>query len=403
MRNKILQTAAAKIITGFLGLFVTVIITRSLGASGMGTVSLIIATIGVIVMVSGFAGGAALVYLVPRQNTIQLIAISYLWAALVSLGAYLILSFSQILPEYLIIHLCLLSLLYSFITINSMVFLGKEAIAAVNRISLMQFLLHLAVIAFLFLVAKRKGISSFILSLYLAYGLTLIFSLLGIRKYLGNLSLSGINDTMRRILGYGFIAQFANIIQFLNYRLSFYILNHYLGVEAVGIYSVGVFLSEGICLVAGSISLVLYTKIANTKDLEYAKATTVKFAKLSFLVTAAILIPALLFPAGLFSFIFGRDFSSIKIVMLYMSLGILSYSLTSVISHYFAGRGMYYVNAIAVALGLLVTVTFNLLLVPRYGFIGSAITSSLAYITASVFIVWRAINKEKFSFQGMKL
>ena len=82
-----------------------------------------------------------------------------------------------------------------------------------------------------------------------------------------------------------------------------------------------------------------------------------------------------------------------------MSPGILFYSLTVVINHYFAGRGMYYVNVISVALGLLVTVGFNLLLVPRFGFIGSAITSSLAYITASVFIMWWVVNKEKFCFR----
>jgi len=149
------------------------------------------------------------------------------------------------------------------------------------------------------------------------------------------------------------MAQLGNVIQYLNYRLSYFILNHYTTYANVGIYSVGVMISESIWLISSSIATVQYSKIANINDLNYSRDLTLKLAKLSFVATFICVIILNFLPQGVFYFIFGKDFGPVKTVIFYLSTGIISFGLTVSISHYYAGVGKYYINTIAAFIGLI--------------------------------------------------
>jgi O-antigen/teichoic acid export membrane protein len=151
------------------------------------------------------------------------------------------------------------------------------------------------------------------------------------------------------------MAQLGNVIQYLNYRLSYFILNHYTTYANVGIYSVGVMTSESIWLISSSIATVQYSKIANINDLNYSRDLTLKLAKLSFVATFICVIILNFLPQGVFYFIFGKDFGPVKTVIFYLSTGIISFGLTVSISHYYAGVGKYYINlnTIAAFIGLI--------------------------------------------------
>ncbi len=89
MIRKILSTTAARLLIASANLGIVWLAARTLGAEGMGTISLFILGISIIQMISAMVGGSALVYLVPRYPVVQLLLPSWLWAVFVSLsGSY---------------------------------------------------------------------------------------------------------------------------------------------------------------------------------------------------------------------------------------------------------------------------------------------------------------------------
>ena len=199
-------------------------------------------------------------------------------------------------------------------------------------------------------------------------------------------SLEKMNDIIKKFLKHGSYIQLANLLQLINYRLSYYLIDYWHGTAALGIYSVGVSIAEAVWLISKSIALVQYARVANIQDKEYAQNLTVKLVKLSFIGTLAVLIPLLLIPAGFFAVIFGKEFADIKIIILSLSPGILSLAISYIFTHYFSGIGKNHVNTIASGLGFILTLLFCFLLIPLYGIIGAAISASLSYFISFLYL-----------------
>jgi len=388
MFNKILGTFGTKALTALINFAIVILTTQYLGPDGRGTVSLVIVTISVIIIFNNFVGGEALVYMASRNKLLQLLAPSYIWAIAVCTLAYFIMGTINIIPEHLVFDTCLISLIECFFAIHLMILLGKENIKTNNIISLVQVVIHVSVLLYLFVIIDEANIPSFINALYISYSLGLLVSFFALKKYFTFSTTKGISNVIKDAFKYGSLIQLANFAQFFNYRLSYYLLNYFCTTAAVGIYSVGVSISEAIWLIAGSISLVQYSRLSNTTDLIYSKELTLKLARLSLTLTVAALVPLLLFPGELFEFIFGEGFEEVRVVILLMAPGIASFGLGIILSHYFSGIGKYHLNAIASLSGLAITVLLGFLLIPVYGLCGAAATATLSYITSVIVAVW---------------
>jgi len=60
--------------------------------------------------------------------------------------------------------------------------------------------------------------------------------------------------------------------------------------------------------------------------------------------------------------------------------GILFYTITSIVSSHFAGRGRPGINAIISSIAFVVTIILDILLIPRWGIIGASLATSFSYI-----------------------
>jgi O-antigen/teichoic acid export membrane protein len=103
----------------------------------------------------------------------------------------------------------------------------------------------------------------------------------------------------------------------------------------------------------------------------------------------------LLLPQTFFSFIFGKDFSNLKIVIQSIAAGIFSMALSMILSHYFSGVGKHYHNTISSAIGLIFTLIFGFTLIPSMGIAGAGITASISYSSSMLyqFTVFIKTNK----------
>lgn len=396
MFGKILNTFGAKALSAVINLLIAIILSQYLGPAGKGIQSLIITTITFVLVFANLVGGATLVYLVPRYAPSLLILPSYLWTILVSMVSYFVLLLFPVVEEAFILHICVLSTLNSFVAINTSILIGREKISTSNLISLIQpFILIISLLIF-FSIKDEPGILDYIYSLYFSFGLSVLVSFAYYNKYCGRISLHSLKEYRQiaiEMARYGILNQVAHITQMLSFRLSYYVLDHYHGEAAVGVYSNGISLAESIWLIAKSISMVQYARIANIDDRIEAAKLTVRLIKFSLAASLIILIPLMLLPSSFYVFIFGDGFSGTRMVIWTLSVGVLVYNFSILTGHYFSGTGRYQVNAIASSLGLVASVILYFTLIPKFSLAGAGWATSISYLITTI-ILMTLFNKE---------
>ncbi|OQA01080.1 MAG: Polysaccharide biosynthesis protein [Bacteroidetes bacterium ADurb.Bin408] len=401
MIKKIINTFASNVLIALLNLILAVALSQYLGAEGKGAQSILITNIALILLVCNIAGGASLVYLVPRFDNFRIIVIAYVWSFIVCLGVYFILSHFSEIPVSYIFHISLLSLLSSFTAVNTSVLLGHEKIKTRNIIAVLQTLITLVVILVLFLGLGQKTINAYMLALYVAYTIAFIMSCGYIMPFVSGSQLAATYKTIvKDMFRFGLLNQVSHILQLLSFRLSYYILLIYMGKDSVGIYSNAVSLVESVWLISKSIATVQYARIANSKDNEYGQELTRKLLCSALFVSFFLLLAMSLLPSAFFRMIFGNEFGQVGMLILALSPGVFFYNFLLIIGHYFSGKGRYHINTIASAIGLLVTVVLCFLLVPLWGMYGAAAAAVVSFISTSFYVLYIFKKETHYSWRS---
>ncbi|HRY32745.1 MAG TPA: polysaccharide biosynthesis C-terminal domain-containing protein [Bacteroidales bacterium] len=378
MFKKIIGTAGSRVIIAVLSLLMAFVSTRYLNAEGYGTIGMLVLGITIILLFTSLVGGTILVYLTSRVTHSKLLFVSYLWAIFVSVVFWLVMQFVPMVPEGYETHVMLLSLMFSFANTNLYLMLGMEKIKSYNLITTLQFVLQMLALLFFFLVVEFRTVMAYLFSLYIAYGFSWLCSswlVFGRLQWSGT---TGLLPVIREIFRLGSMVQIAYIIQMMNYRLSYFIINEFIGRAGVGLFHLGNQLAEGTWVVGKSMAIVQYSRISNTSDLEYARRFTLRLLKLTFLATLLIIIVLLLLPASFFA-LFGKEFTGTHAIILSLAVGILANGSGMMFSHYFAGRGKPHINTVGSSVGLVFTLILGFWLIPAYGIIGAGITASVSY------------------------
>jgi O-antigen/teichoic acid export membrane protein len=397
MLKNIASTFGSKLLVSLLNLAIVIVISRYLEAEGRGVTGIFVSMLAFIALFNSFIGGSMIVYLVPRYPALSLFAPAYLWAVVISAIFFFLLPFTDFISIEFRKDIFLISLLQSFTGVNLMILLGRERIMAHNLITAFQVVVNIAVLLVLFIFADRISIGSYVWSLYAAAVTGFAFSLLSVLPLLKHDPGQGKNP-MNDIIRFGFLNQLAALAQFLSYRISFYFLEQHQGEKAVGIYANGCSLAEAIWLVGNSISLIQYARLVNSSDKDYAAQVSKKLTRANVAITLAGLIVLVIIPSSFYTWLFGKDFTGVQEVIWTLAPGVLAFGFTMICSHYFAGIGMYRVNAIASSLGLIAAVAGCWLLVPGMGITGAGIASSLSYIVTTFFVVIVFMKRTKTSF-----
>jgi O-antigen/teichoic acid export membrane protein len=396
--NKILNTFGTRLLSAFLNLLITVIISRFLGPEGKGQQGIIIATIAYILVFANLMGGSTIVFLAPRFSYALIILPAYLWTAITGIGFYFILNLFSLVDQEMIFHICFLSVISGYTAINSSVLIGREKIATSNLIAFVQpMVITLCLIVFFFLLG-RNTIESYIFSLYISFFTAFLISLFYLRKFTEKFTFSGLNDYLiiiANMFRYGLLNQMAHIFQMLSFRMSYYWLEQTYSSAEVGVYSNGTSLVESIWLISRSISLVQYARIANTSDKLYAQKLTLQLTYAGLIVSVFGLLALVLLPSGVFVMIYGEGFGEVGEVIRSLAPGVLLFNIALITGHYFSGTGKYYVNTISSFVGLIVAVIAFNYMIPAFGITGAGWASSISYLITSLIVIWYFVRESE--------
>jgi O-antigen/teichoic acid export membrane protein len=185
------------------------------------------------------------------------------------------------------------------------------------------------------------------------------------------------------VLRFGVQAQLSNLIQLLNYRLDTFLILLFVNAAGVGLYAVGVSLSEGMWFIANSVAVVLLTNLT-AGDEAYAARMTPVVCRNTLLVTGLASIVAAIAAPVVLPAIFGRDFEDAVQPFLWLLPGTVALAGTKILAAYVFSRGRPMINAWIALATLAVTVVADLALIPLFEVSGAAAATSLSYVLSLV-------------------
>jgi O-antigen/teichoic acid export membrane protein len=185
-------------------------------------------------------------------------------------------------------------------------------------------------------------------------------------------------DTIGRLARFGVQGEAGNILQLMNYRLDQYIVRGFVGLAGVGVYAVGVSVTEGVWLIANSVAIVLLPRLTSAAAEDVRWMAPVAARNTVLVAGAAAVVLAVLAPLVVPAF-FGSDFQDSVQALWWLLPGTVALTGSKVLTSYNFSQGRPLVNTGITLVSLVVTVIALFALVPRFGVNGAAAASSLAY------------------------
>ncbi|MEO8149716.1 MAG: hypothetical protein ABI723_18905 [Bacteroidia bacterium] len=389
MNSKIIFAFVTRVTVSLVNFFIIAITAKFLGAEARGNISLILLAITLSQVVHQFIGGNPLVYFAKKTALRNLLIPSYIWAIISAAGITYTLNVIKQIPAEYVYDIFILSAIQSLLATHITILLAYEKIKEQNLITFIQALITISWLCVYIFLLNSRNINDYINALYLSYTICFLISLGFLLNAKANithefsLSISFIKD----LLNYGLVIQSTNIVQMLNYRLSYFLINNYAGTAALGVFSTAVAIGESVWLFSKSLTNVQYPKIVHETDSKLRIELTIKYAKAGLIGTVLLILPLLIIPTSLFEFIFGKEFSEIKWLIILLTPGLVAMGFTTMFAHYFSGISQNRINLFASGTGLIVTLVAGFVFIPKALNTGACITADLSYLAASLLLL----------------
>lgn len=196
----------------------------------------------------------------------------------------------------------------------------------------------------------------------------------------------GVLKDVKPTLTYGLRGQVGNLAAFFNYRLDVFIVNYFLDPAQLGLYALGVVISESLWQIPQAAGLALCPRTARTTERDAAQFTCFVLRQVLFISSLSGLGIAALSPL-LVPLVFGARFQAAVPVIWWIVPGTVALCLGKVGSSDLAGRGKNGYASVFAFVCFAMTALLDWYLIPRLGIRGAALASSLAYLADAVLIL----------------
>jgi O-antigen/teichoic acid export membrane protein len=191
----------------------------------------------------------------------------------------------------------------------------------------------------------------------------------------------------RAICAFGLRGQVGGVVSLLNLRLDFLLLGGVSGPAVLGAYSVASKYAELLRLPGLAVTYVSYPRFARLSAVE-ARLRARRLFLPAIGLNVLLAVPLALAASWLLPALYGRDFRSSITPTWILLGGLLGEGLAGLITGYLYGRGKPGLNSLAMGGGLIATLVLDVVLIPRYGAIGAAAASAVAYLLTTATLVW---------------
>ena len=389
-------TFLVQLVVFLIGTGNNVIISRLLGPENLGTLAIIIVLVEVVFKVANQGIDTSAIYFISNKrfelkdfintyfvNSILVIGLGICLLALVNqIGVVTVFSKSvnlNFLNDFFVpIVLYFFSfLIYEF---GIKLPLGLEKYSEYNKIQL-----YKPIILFLLLISSsfllKFNLSSVLIMLSISFLVPALFSW----RLALPINLKWKKEPALESFRFGAKIMFANLVQLMNYRADILLISFFLTQTEVGWYYVCVIIGERLLLLTQATSTILLPSASGSE--EQRKKTPV-FARLN---SAVVLIASFVIGITaywLVPFLFSDKYINSVLPLILLLPGIFSLSVSKILSADFISRGLPQYSLYVSILNFCLNIILNIILIPKIGIAGAALSSTFSYSAALLFQIY---------------
>lgn len=392
MFKKVLETIGTRYVLAVLNLALIFINARVLGVQGVGLAGLIIAAVNIVVAFNSVLCGNTIVYFMNKYAVRQVLVPSYLWTPISSVIVCLLMFLLGLLPKGYEMDIFWLSLLNSYVAANARFLLGKDKIKGFNLTFFLQGGLLFFLLLYFYYLCGNQNIEAYLLGMYLANGTAFLVSALLLIPHLTKTNEASVRipffKLVREMFAYGLWSSADSLAEIYTTRLNYFLVRNFTGLGAVGLLDAGTKISESVWHISRSVSFITYSEVSREKEEANRKLIALRLFKFTFVAVTAITLIITLIPEWIYTdYLFTPEFAGMRLIILILAPGIIAFACNNVLGHYFIGSGRVRISAYSSFTGLIVLILVGFILIPTHGVIGSAITSSIAFVAMLTFSV----------------
>jgi len=227
--------------------------------------------------------------------------------------------------------------------------------------------------------------------------LSLTASLLAVRREYG-LGLDFRASSFGKAVRYGAHIQAGSAAQAIGYRFDYFLINGFINVGALGLYTAATNVAEALWILPATVSTALLPRVA-TKDLQAAQSATARTCRVVFTISVLAGAGVFVLAELLLTYVYRPSFASAAPALRWLLVGTVVFSLQKVLANYFIGQGKAKWFLWATISAMVVNLGINLVLIPReeWGIVGAALASAVSYtfstvVLAVLFLRWSGLR-----------
>ncbi|MDB0010607.1 polysaccharide biosynthesis C-terminal domain-containing protein [Gammaproteobacteria bacterium] len=401
-------TFFTKILLIALKLSSSVITARFLGPAGRGLYYTTAQTSGVANNIGCISIGESLIYHVgtgdiAKSNLLGFVlTLIAFFTSIIFLGLYLISPFIaenifKDSSENLMLLLYLMTPLLMFEYFATSALRGLKLFSVVNKLSLVT---RLNIIIFLILALTTYSATAYYaLAGYIA-ALLLNCIIYFVALYKAAKPKAFKLNKFSSVIIYGLKVHPGILLTEIEYRLDIFILLYFLNAAAVGIYSIGVTISQILWYASNSINSVLFPNLTFSASGEEKDMFTATVIKYNFLINLTILFFLVIFGKLMVFILYGSEYIQAYYIFLILAPGLLLDSIGRNVATWLKSEGKPLILSWVSFGTLILNIICNFLLIPNYGLYGAAFSSLISYIIRGVilFTIYRKYTGIKASY-----
>jgi len=189
------------------------------------------------------------------------------------------------------------------------------------------------------------------------------------------------NQPVKSFYKFGFKSHLSNIIAFLMSRADVYMLNYFISPASSAVYMVAVLFVERLGMVSQSLATVIFPDLAALSgDEKKQHMLMCKAFRLNAIVTCVVagLVSIFIYPA--IYVLFGLKYLSATEVFFILVLGVILKSGSRILSVFITAVGKPEMNFYMALIAIMLNITLNYLLIPKFGVYGAAIATTVSYM-----------------------
>jgi O-antigen/teichoic acid export membrane protein len=187
---------------------------------------------------------------------------------------------------------------------------------------------------------------------------------------------------------YAIKAYLAATFCFLVLRADLFMVQHMLGPEQAGYYSIASTMADYVATLATVIGMILFPKLSALADNSRKLAMTQKASVGTALIMLPLVALASLLAKPVVSLLFGAEFTPASFAFVLLMPGMLFLGVHSVAVQFLNSIG--YPRSVVIIWGAcsIFNIVANLWAIPHYGIAGASLVSSISYFLAFFFVLW---------------